>query len=238
MSTTIHRIDWNRLALEGVVIIISILLAFAIEAWWGTEKEQAAERAQFARVVEELRNNAIILDQGIKDLDGTISGASELLSWMGPVQADATPRNIGNAFDMMFGTRLPSMPHNATDDLLSSGGLLADENVEIRSALTEWRSLGDELRDNYVLLREVRFRLTEYIQTSVPTLKLMAQHPLMQHYSASKFPLDGNVILTDVGVESMIAEYAFRMEVIRIDSKALLEKQKMILTLAQTNVRN
>jgi len=39
-----NRLPWTRIALEGIVIVVSILLAFGIDAWWG--RRQAAERFQ------------------------------------------------------------------------------------------------------------------------------------------------------------------------------------------------
>lgn len=39
-----NRLAWTRIALEGVVIVVSILLAFGIDAWW--DRRQAAERFQ------------------------------------------------------------------------------------------------------------------------------------------------------------------------------------------------
>ena len=35
-----ERKNWKRLALEAVVIVGSILLAFVIEAWWSGQQEQ------------------------------------------------------------------------------------------------------------------------------------------------------------------------------------------------------
>ena len=33
-----NRIPWSRLLFEGVVVVISILVAFAIDAWWERKK--------------------------------------------------------------------------------------------------------------------------------------------------------------------------------------------------------
>ena len=38
MSTT-QKIRWNHIAIEGIAIVASILLAFAIDAWWETRRE-------------------------------------------------------------------------------------------------------------------------------------------------------------------------------------------------------
>ena len=37
-------IPWKRIAVEAVAIVASILLAFAIEAWWDDWQQQEAEQ--------------------------------------------------------------------------------------------------------------------------------------------------------------------------------------------------
>ena len=37
-------IPWGRLVAEGAAIVISILLAFSIDAWWDNRKDIAEER--------------------------------------------------------------------------------------------------------------------------------------------------------------------------------------------------
>jgi hypothetical protein len=38
-----NAIAWRRVTLEGAVIVISILLAFAIDAWWEERNAREAE---------------------------------------------------------------------------------------------------------------------------------------------------------------------------------------------------
>jgi ketosteroid isomerase-like protein len=42
MNESRQPVNWNRLAIEGAVIVFSILLAFAIDAWWGERQERVA----------------------------------------------------------------------------------------------------------------------------------------------------------------------------------------------------
>ena len=39
-----REIPWTTLFIEGVAIVVSILLAFAIDAWWDQRKGRAEER--------------------------------------------------------------------------------------------------------------------------------------------------------------------------------------------------
>jgi len=54
-------IAWPRLLVEGLVIVVSILLAFAIDAWWEDRQEAEVARLQIERVVAELESNAVLI---------------------------------------------------------------------------------------------------------------------------------------------------------------------------------
>ena len=44
MNMTIRReIPWPRILAEGTAVVVSILLAFSIDAWWDERKERADE---------------------------------------------------------------------------------------------------------------------------------------------------------------------------------------------------
>jgi hypothetical protein len=49
-------IAWPRMFVEGVVIVVSIFLAFAIDAWWDDRQQAEEARLQVERVVSEKRS--------------------------------------------------------------------------------------------------------------------------------------------------------------------------------------
>ena len=49
---------WRRLFAEGAVIVASILLAFAIDAWWDGRQQRAAEREALAGLTVDFEANA------------------------------------------------------------------------------------------------------------------------------------------------------------------------------------
>lgn len=62
MSPSNSALPWSRILAEGVVIVVSILLAFAIDAWWDRSQDRAREQA-YLRLLETdltatLENNA------------------------------------------------------------------------------------------------------------------------------------------------------------------------------------
>lgn len=84
-----ERISWPRVAVEGVVIVGSILLAFAIDAWWDQLGQREDERvaltgleADFSGYIDRLSrirdNNQRRVEAARRLLDATGPGPSPL----------------------------------------------------------------------------------------------------------------------------------------------------------------
>ena len=67
MSTT-QNIHWNRIAIEGAAIVASILLAFAIDAWWEDRQERALEVEWLTKLLEEFDTNIVRMDKRLADI--------------------------------------------------------------------------------------------------------------------------------------------------------------------------
>lgn len=57
------QIPWTRILAEGAIIVVSILLAFAIQAWWEGSKERAEEQRILAAIRAELHSNVAEIDR-------------------------------------------------------------------------------------------------------------------------------------------------------------------------------
>ena len=71
------KISWRRILVEGLVIVVSILLAFGIEAWWQERGDRTAElealvglHAEFTAIRERLEGDTLFRGElaGVEDL--------------------------------------------------------------------------------------------------------------------------------------------------------------------------
>ena len=60
------QIPWLRVFVEGAVIVASILLAFALDAWWDRRGERVWERAQLEALHGEFTENHIDLSSALE----------------------------------------------------------------------------------------------------------------------------------------------------------------------------
>ena len=210
MNESRRSVDWNRLLIEGLVIVVSILLAFTIDAWWDQQREVRDASNQVARVIAELRANVAILEIQGQSLDYTTRAAREFLSGMGPDAEPVSMQDIGSMIERIFSSSTLSLSRSASQNFLSSGQLTDGRWIDIRLALAEMLSETQIAENSSLDLRQTRPDLLERMQTFVSALDVVKEHPLMADYSQSRFNSDTDGLLSDRIFESLTANYAIR----------------------------
>ena len=52
-----EKIDWQKFSIEALVIVVSILLAFSIEAWWGERQDRQVKERLLSSALAEINTN-------------------------------------------------------------------------------------------------------------------------------------------------------------------------------------
>ena len=73
-----NTLSWKRLIVEGAVIVVSILLAFGIDAWWDEQNARRTEREQLVSVALELKANSERLQRKLDVILFSIEGTEDL----------------------------------------------------------------------------------------------------------------------------------------------------------------
>ncbi len=138
-------ISWRRIAAEALAIVLSILVAFAIDAWWDERKERAAEAELLSRLQIEFETNlSRIGERGY--YRAVLENGEALFAQL--EQADAA----GETSVMVSGSTIRLLAFAPTfeadtpvlDGLIRAGRLEIIENREIQTVLATWERL---LRD-------------------------------------------------------------------------------------------
>lgn len=149
-----REIPWTTLFVEGVAIVVSILLAFAIDAWWDQRKDRAEEQdillgleTEFVDLRERLDLWAEFNQGGFDYLDRFLSDAV--------VDMDASD------FEQVF---IRSFLANVLDQggpldaLLASGRLEKIQDDQIRARLGKWPDWLDDIHTNDLSIRDFAWR--------------------------------------------------------------------------------
>jgi len=142
-----EEIPWKRFAVEGFVIVASILLAFGIDAWWDERQERQFEQEALVGLQEEYRGH---LDTSARHKSLHDEMVRAVLTLMkacerGYYESDEIPLDRA-----LFLSRLPptiDLGDGVAASLISSGRIEILSNRMLRHKITEWNSVLDELVD-------------------------------------------------------------------------------------------
>jgi len=234
MSSSSQPVEWNRFLIEGVVIIASILVAFAIDAWWDDRQSRQAEINQLHSVAAELESNVVLIRAKLETLVVADAAAGEMMSWMGPEPRHVEQNELGETFRKMYSIGSFALPRGASERFLAGDRADAVEDNVVRNAITKWYTDSGELERQYSWLREAHATLRDYLVDAVPTLELDRSHPLMQDVQGSKFPFSLSDLLSDPDFESRMSQYLIRLRFVQSEAADLVEQQPKLLEVLQS----
>lgn len=155
-----QELKWRSAVLDGFAVLVGILLAFAIDAWWDLRSQDEEARAYLAALETELLENRRIIDGDLEDLRSWVADSRSFLEDVVSPSAEPSDEQVKR---MVFETgpwETTPLLTAALEDLKSSGGLPAIKSAELRRAIADYDRKLD--RDASVL-DAVRFYFREYI---------------------------------------------------------------------------
>ena len=221
--------EWKRLLVEGVVIVVSILLAFAIDAWWDERQQLSDAQDQVERVVAELRVNVELLTAQDDYLGIAVGAAHEFLALFGPNPEQTTVEVIANLIGRLYSVPTLSLERSASADFLSSGQLTQGRWGEFRTSLASTLSATRRAERSSVELRAMRPAIADLLHSYVSGLDMVRDHALMKEYQLSRFSSDTAGLLANRHFESLIATYAIRAEINRQNTRELLARYEALI---------
>jgi hypothetical protein len=147
-------IPWSRISVEAVAIVISILLAFSIDAWWDGRKDQLEEREilfgleiEFVDLRERLDRWAQYNRTGAEFIEQYLSDSVSEMDLKG-IESTFYYAAIVNVLDQ----------GGAIEALLASGRLEKITDREIRARLAKWPDWLDDIHTNDLSTRSYAMR--------------------------------------------------------------------------------
>jgi hypothetical protein len=141
MSTN-NSIPWKRISAEGATIVISIILAFSIDAWWDERQERRDEIEILDRLQTELSVNIERIGRVSVFRNRKLDYAVELFDLIDKAQAEGdetidvpTMMLMHLADSSTFEADIPVL-----QTLIQSGRLEIIENQNVLSAIALWES--------------------------------------------------------------------------------------------------
>ena len=166
--TETQSIAWRRLSIEATVIVASILLAFAIDAWW----EERGERNSEVVLLERLRADYIEIQSALILVKEEHREASEAcIFFMNMAVGESLPATaeVDRMIALVFlASRTFNPGSGAVASFHSNEGARLVRNHSLADRLLAWSGLVEELQEEEANLQKgVAERWTPYISSRV-----------------------------------------------------------------------
>jgi hypothetical protein len=148
-----NDIPWLRVVLEGAVIVGSILLAFALDAWWDNRNREDELRAQLEVVASEMESTSRALQSVLNVHDWNAHLAEHLTSELSRVAQGAEVVVSDTLVGPLFPQATADVTTGSLDAFVAAGGLELIENPDIRQHLLAWPARIQDLQDDEIYLR-------------------------------------------------------------------------------------
>jgi hypothetical protein len=171
-TNTDKRINWFQLSVEGTVIVVSILLAFALQAWWDERKDAQTEQEMLVALQSELEGALVMLDGQIDLLELQAISSVSLADSMRAAGDGATTMVNNHDVATMFNYPTYDPPFGIAGALLDSGQASILGSAELRAALGRWpAAIADGVEDQMMLMRLGEDRIAPLVQQNIANMQ-------------------------------------------------------------------
>ena len=141
-------IHWKRIVVDAAAIVISILLAFAIDAWWDEQKEREIEHRTLQALQRDLIASNEELDRLLQALVDVRTNFARFQSATPAALKEIEPEAV-RPIVVSLVTPASFEPITATHDALSRDGRLGlISDPELLTQLSNWQRALDDLEEN------------------------------------------------------------------------------------------
>jgi hypothetical protein len=175
----IQEIPWPRILAEGTAIVISILLAFWIQAWWESRGDARQGQALLAALAEDFAQADELLSV-VKSMHVMTSQAGEQLITLaekGEVP-EADRRNVDLLISSHFARYTFDPPMGTVESVLGSGRIDLLTSQELIAELTKWSAVVTQLNNLEIEARDHFYnRIYPYLASRIQLKDLDKGYP-------------------------------------------------------------
>jgi len=172
--------SWNRILIEGPAIVASILLAFAIDAWWDQRREDAEAQLLVEGMRADFTASQAHLDDWLRVVNNIYKANQAFLE---QVKSTAIGEELEIPYGVLVGM-LGSPTYSPTDSTLqtamASGDIELIDDPELTNAIAVWRQQLADTAEDEILTRELMVsQLVPELSKQVRLGKALEYEPLM-----------------------------------------------------------
>lgn len=147
LEQSVSKRRYLRLLAEGTAIVASVLLGFAIQAWWEARQERVEEIQLLVAVRDEFSSNLAALERNRSFHRAVLATASAVLKLAGANPAELTLEQADSLIaDLSWWNGSRSWQTGAVNALTAGGQLAIIEDESLRRTLANWTERVEAVR--------------------------------------------------------------------------------------------
>ena len=217
----------GRLLLEGLTIVVSILLAFWIDAMWDLSRERAQGLEHLEAVRTELQDNRDLLARYAAGCEGdNLAANRQLLALMGPSPEPVPLDSVTRLLAATFASPPPSLRTIAFDAMVASGALVDVGSQELQTEFRTWEAVLRTRESRVSIFNANLEKTVDYLVSSGVFGPAGSSRVALPE---SRFGVEARTLLSDQVLEGWLRNMAIRRGQVCLDDVGRTERADSIL---------
>ncbi len=149
---------WPRIFPEAAAIIVSILVAFWIDAWWEERAQRTAELEYLVALREDVEATQEMIGERIIYVGERFRSVNQVLEAVSDIDAQSVPDSISKMLGDVYGIRGFTPVIATYQDMVNSGNLRIIRDKRLRLAMAELIELLKDVNYHTLLINEMYWK--------------------------------------------------------------------------------
>ena len=202
----------SRAVVEFLVIVVSILAAFALDAWWESRSERARVVERLEALEAELLTTRELIAEERGQLASTRSAVTAILGHISPDAPLISPDSLNTLMDLSFRHGTIELQGGLAQSLQTTGEAMSIQSDGITSLLATWPVALADVRSKSAMLEQNREIILDHLYGTYPTLDITHKTGQMSAYPTSDFTASAAVVQRDLRMEGLFGNRGMLIE--------------------------
>ncbi len=149
-----EEIPWKRISIEAVAIVGSILIAFALDAWWDRSQARVQNRERLAAVLEEVESAEPAIEKTLRFRTSGVENLVELRRRLTEIPLGQHVNVPASLIAPMRFAWVTEIRIGNAQEFLSTEGASMDGGRLLKQATRTWLTAVEDVQDDEKQLRE------------------------------------------------------------------------------------
>ena len=219
---------WRDALRDIVIVVLSILIAFGLDAWWDHRSDRRDERESLEAVSHELTTALFLLDESGRSHQRVLDAATRLLAAVrsGPAQRSDLENDIAD----LLGVETFDPPTGSVEALLASGqiGLVRDDSIRtMLAAYPVW--FADYAEEESLAREHHENHLFPYLRGRISLRNVAVGDSLLPGVPPSELATNSAGLLTSLEFENLVTERAVNMRTVLKEAETLTTRIRALI---------